>query len=89
MFRLKNVEIKGFWGEYKVITDFFQDANIFIGRNGTGKTTFINILQAIITVDIGMLQDMQFESAVINLEDGRKKRRLKFQSMLKILNTIV
>lgn len=77
MFRLKNVEIKGFWGEYKVITDFFQDANIFIGRNGTGKTTFINILQAIITVDIGMLQDMQFESAVINLEDGRKKRKIE------------
>lgn len=77
MFRLKNVEIKGFWGAYSVTTNFFQDANIFIGRNGTGKTTFINILQAVITVDIEMLQDMQFETVIINLEDGRKRRKIE------------
>lgn len=77
MFRLKDVEIKGFWGEYIVATDFYQDANIFIGRNGTGKTTFINMLQAVITVDIVMLQDMQFDGIIVNLEDGRKKRKIE------------
>ncbi len=77
MFRLKNVLINGFWGEYKVTTEFHPDANIFIGRNGTGKTTFINILQAVISVDIIMLFDMQFENLTINLEDGRKRRKIE------------
>jgi predicted ATPase len=46
MFRLKNVDIKSFWGQYSIVSDFNPDVNIFIGRNGTGKTTFINILHA-------------------------------------------
>nr|WP_320022340.1 AAA family ATPase [uncultured Draconibacterium sp.] len=77
MFRLKNVRIEGFWGEYIVESNFFQDSNIFIGRNGTGKTTFINLLQAVISVDIEMLHNMQFENVIINLEDGRKKRKIE------------
>lgn len=77
MFRLKNVKIEGFWGEYVVESNFFHDSNIFIGRNGTGKTTFINLLQAVITVDIEMLHNMQFDNVVINLEEGKKKRKIE------------
>lgn len=77
MFRLKNVRIEGFWGESIIETSFFPDANIFIGRNGTGKTTFINILQAVISVDIEMLYNMQFDKVILNLEDGRLKRKIE------------
>lgn len=77
MFRLKNVEIKGFWGQYEIATDFNSDVNIFIGKNGTGKTTFINILQAVISVDLELLSRLQFEHVVINLFEGVKKRKIE------------
>lgn len=77
MFRLKNVEIEGFWGQHKIETDFHKDVNIFIGRNGTGKTTFINLLQAIISVDLELLYSLQFEKIVLNLFEGTKKRKIE------------
>lgn len=77
MFRLKKVKIEGFWGESIIDTSFFADVNIFIGRNGTGKTTFINILQAVITVDIEMLYNMQFEKVILHMEDEKSKRKIE------------
>lgn len=77
MFRLKNVDIKGFWGQYSIVSDFNPDVNIFIGRNGTGKTTFINILQAVISVDLELLSRLQFEQVTINLFEGKKNRKIE------------
>jgi len=77
MFRLKNVEIKGFWGQYRIVTDFNEDVNIFIGRNGTGKTTFINLLQAVISVDLDLLYGLQFESVTLNLIESNKSRKIE------------
>jgi hypothetical protein len=37
MFRLKNVDIKGFWGQYSIISDFNPDVTIFIGRTKMAK----------------------------------------------------
>lgn len=81
MFRLKNVKIEGFWGESIIETSFLPDANIFIGRNGTGKTTFINILQAVISVDIEMLYNLQFDKVILNLEDGKLKRKIEVNKL--------
>lgn len=77
MFRLKNVDIKGFWGQYSIVSDFNPDVNIFIGRNGTGKTTFINILQAVISVDLELLSRLQFDHVIINLFEGKKNRKIE------------
>ncbi len=77
MFRLKDVTIEGFWGQHKIESDFNPDVNIFIGRNGTGKTTFINLLQAVISVDLELLYTLQFERITINLFEGSKKRKIE------------
>lgn len=77
MFRLKDVTIEGFWGQHKIESDFNPDVNIFIGRNGTGKTTFINLLQAVISVDLELLYTLQFEKITINLFEGQKKRKIE------------
>ncbi|MEM6737282.1 MAG: AAA family ATPase [Bacteroidota bacterium] len=77
MFRLKDVEIQGFWGQHKIETDFYNDVNIFIGKNGTGKTTFINLLQAVISVDLELLYTLQFEKITINLFEKKKKRKIE------------
>ena len=76
MFRLKNVSIEGFWDEHKIETNFNQDVNIFIGKNGTGKTTFINLLQAIISVDLELLFNLQFEKIILNLYEKNKSRKI-------------
>ena len=77
MFKIKSVRIEGFWGVNIIETCFFQDSSIFIGRNGTGKTTFINLLQAVISVDIELLYNLQFEKVILNLEYENLKRKIE------------
>ncbi|WCO00222.1 AAA family ATPase [Psychroserpens ponticola] len=85
MFKLKDVEIENFWGQHSIKSDFHEDVNIFIGRNGTGKTTFINLLQAVITVDLEMLHSLQFEKITINLKNKNKNRKIE---VLKIADNL-
>lgn len=74
---IKDVEVKGFWGRTTATASFFTDVTIFIGLNGTGKTTFINLISAVLTVDLFQLSSLQFEEITINLVDLNKKSRRK------------
>lgn len=77
MYILKSIEIKGIWGIRTINTDFFDNVNIFIGNNGTGKTTFLNIIEAVLTADLEQLFYSSFEEVVINLESNKSKRKIK------------
>ena len=81
MFKLKDVTITGFWGQHSINTDFHEDVNIFIGRNGTGKTTFINLLQAVLSVDLELLHSLQFDKIIINLKNGKKSRKVEVEKL--------
>jgi predicted ATPase len=81
MFKLKDVTITGFWGQHSINTDFNEDVNIFIGRNGTGKTTFINLLQAVLSVDLELLHSLQFDKIIINLKNGNKSRKVEVEKL--------
>jgi predicted ATPase len=83
MYKIKKVTIKGFWGEHTIITEFNQDVTIFIGRNGTGKTTFINLLQSVITVDLEMLYNLQFETIELILINGKKTKKILVSKLSK------
>jgi ABC-type cobalamin/Fe3+-siderophores transport system ATPase subunit len=72
---IKNVEVKGFWGRTTATASFFTDVTIFIGLNGTGKTTFINLISAVLTVDLFQLNSLQFEKITINLVDSKENSR--------------
>lgn len=85
MYKIQNVIIKGFWGEHTVSTNFNLDVTIFIGRNGTGKTTFINLLQAVITVDLEMLYGLQFDTIELILINGKKTRKILVSKISKDL----
>lgn len=76
MYKLKDIKITGFWGLYTINTSFHDDINIFIGLNGTGKTTFMNIMQAVLSVDVEELTNLQFESITINLQKGKSNRKI-------------
>jgi predicted ATPase len=74
---IKDIEVKGFWGHTKAAASFFKDVTIFIGLNGTGKTTFINLISAVLTVDLFQLNSLQFEEITINLIEPNKKSKRK------------
>ncbi|PPU26846.1 AAA family ATPase [Xanthomonas arboricola] len=75
MYKIKSVNVVGLWHRHDVKCSFDRDINVVIGRNGTGKTTFMNVLHGILAADIDIILENQFESATIILEDekGRKK----------------
>lgn len=77
MYKIVDVSISGFWQKYKVIGSFSDDVNILIGKNGSGKTTFMNILHAVLAVDITVLFENDFSTVTITLIDGKRKRTIK------------
>ncbi len=77
MFKLKSIKITGFWRTKTASAELMEDVNIIIGRNGTGKTTFMNIIHAVLTVDVEALCDNQFNSVEIALTDGKRTRTIR------------
>lgn len=75
MYKIRSIEINGFWHKHDIKATFNDEVNVVIGRNGTGKTTFMNILQAVLAVDVEGLLDTQFESASIVLENKEGQKR--------------
>jgi len=74
MHKLKSITIKGFRGQSApIIIDLKNDANFLIGRNGTGKTTLINLIHAALAVDVSALRETKFE--VIDFRFSTPKSR--------------
>lgn len=81
MYKLSHVEISGFWQKYGVKSDFDQEVNVVIGKNGTGKTTFMNILHAVLSVDVDALFENDFTKAVLTLVDGRRNKKITVEKI--------
>lgn len=77
MFKLKTIEIDGFWQTRTASTNVRDDVNIIIGKNGTGKTTFMNIVHAVLSVDLDALYDNAFRSVTLTLTDGKRTRTVR------------
>ena len=65
--RIKSVSIKKLWGVKNISTEFNEYVNIFIGTNGSSKTTFFNLIEATLLCDINTLASIEFESIEIRL----------------------
>tara|TARA_R110002020_G_scaffold298965_2_gene514765 strand:- start:1942 stop:3222 length:1281 start_codon:yes stop_codon:yes gene_type:complete len=76
-YHIHRVIIEGFWSNQKIDTKFHRDVNIFIGKNGTGKTTFINLLQGILSVNFDYLRNIQFSNVEITLKKGRSHHKIR------------
>lgn len=85
MYHLKSIIIEGMWGNRTIKTDFNQDVNIFIGYNGTGKTTFLNIITGILSVDLNKLLHNKFKNAKILLF-SKEKYTIKQKTIIVSLN---
>jgi predicted ATP-dependent endonuclease of OLD family len=82
MHYIKSVEIIGFWSKYTAKMNFQEDINILIGKNGTGKTNFMNLLQAVLRVDTKMLSELEYESITIKLQAGKKTKTINVERKL-------
>lgn len=76
MYKVETIQIEGFWGDQKTSSKFRDGVNIIIGKNGTGKTTFMNILHAVLAVDTEALFENYFKSVDITLFDGKRRRKV-------------
>ncbi len=68
---VKKLEIKGLWGEKDISIDFNDDYNFLFGRNGSGKTSCLKILRAILQPSdpaVFALREVDFSSALLILE---------------------
>lgn len=77
MFKVTSIEVTGFWQSKTATATFRDDVNIIIGRNGTGKTTFMNIVQAVLAVDGEALFENPFQSVTLTLSDGKRTRTVR------------
>ncbi|MGU3493377.1 AAA family ATPase [Xanthobacteraceae bacterium A53D] len=67
MHHITSVTVDGFWETYTFKFDLFKDVTFFIGPNGTGKTTLINIIASVLTADIANLEKLPFQKITIIL----------------------
>lgn len=73
---LKSARIKGLWGEQgnDISFDFDKQFNFIIGKNGTGKTTVINLIAAALVADFGRLDRINFSQIDIVLKEVKGRR---------------
>src|SRR6516164_2539122 len=67
-------EIDGFWDTHQVKAQLHRDVTFFIGPNGTGKTTLINLLAAALTGDFLTLNKIPFKKITISLVPEEPKK---------------
>ena len=71
---IEKMIVNELWGYKDFEITFNKDVNIIIGPNASGKTTLLNILRYIFTVDIVNLMDIKFRSANIKLRGFTNKK---------------
>jgi predicted ATPase len=69
---VEHLEINGLWGKGMRLK-LHKDVNFLIGVNGSGKTTVINLLAAVLKCDLVALDRNTFSSVTIGLRDPETK----------------
>lgn len=61
------MHVWGFWRDRELSIDFDRHVNFLIGPNGTGKTTIVNLLNAVLSGDFRVLDRIDFQRVVVQL----------------------
>jgi predicted ATP-binding protein involved in virulence len=72
---IERVSISGFWGDKSVDMGFQSSRNFIIGVNGSGKTTFIDLLSAALRMDFEALTKLDFSEMNIVLKTVGKNQK--------------
>lgn len=79
--RIKYVSIEKLWGVKNISTELHDDVNIFIGVNGSSKTTFLSLIEAAVLADISTLGSIDFERIVLQIDSSAIKNITISKSM--------
>ena len=75
---IESFKITKLWGYREDINlTFNNDVNVLIGVNGSGKTTVLNLLNSILSLDISRILNVNFEYAEIHLRDFKDSSVLR------------
>ena len=74
---IESFKIDKLWGYRDIDLTFNNDVNILIGPNGSGKTTVLNLLNSILSLDISGILNVNFEYAEIHLRDFKDSSVLR------------
>lgn len=66
---IESFKIDKLWGYRDINLTFNNDVNVLIGPNGSGKTTILNLLNSILSLDISGILNVNFQYAEIYLRD--------------------
>ena len=66
---VKRLDVRNLWGNRDFDLTFHSDVNILVGPNASGKTTILNLLHHILTVDLAHLGDLRFSETTLQLSE--------------------
>jgi predicted ATP-binding protein involved in virulence len=72
---IQHLEVKNLWGYRDISLPLNRDVNILIGPNASGKTTILNLLRFIFTVDLLNLAEIPFDRVILRLKSLRRAVR--------------
>lgn len=75
---LSHIAIENLWGKYNISSVLDENVNIFIGINGSFKTTIIKLIYNLLTVNIKGLLDVEFSRLELKLKNGEDFKTVKF-----------
>lgn len=73
MNRISDITIEGFWENKTMHIAFKDDVNFLIGVNGSGKTTIINLIAAVLGAEFRTLERLLYRKIRINLDPKGNK----------------
>ena len=65
---IKSVSIKGLWDVKNIEVILYEDVNILVGGNGSGKTTFLRIVESLLNVDLAAIEEIVFNEVDIAIQ---------------------
>lgn len=74
---LDSVRIEGLWGgrDLAVTFSLHKSHNFLVGQNGTGKTTVINLIAAVLMADFERLDKTQFDKIELTLKSPGSRKK--------------
>ena len=84
---IKSIDIIGLWGIKDISFSLSSDVNILIGDNGTGKTTVLKLIEAILNLNLSIIDDIQFTEIYIHLYN-KSNDSIKIECIFNEINKI-
>lgn len=68
--KIKKIKINGLHGYFQYDINLNEDISLLYGKNGSGKTTVLNLIEFIIGGEIYKLKDITFKNVIITTTDN-------------------